>query len=373
MTATDIGDMAATQQIAARRRINVPKIMRAFRRLLAGRWVSMDSLAKEVRVLHPAEQRRSLPAIYLPGAIEKIAMVSPYRQRDREWQLIKGGSLKYRASVAYRFANVRIFNPYLYCGPSVQHIGYGEERLLTRHVGPKLEIDRANLVVTWNGAYFFGPYLMSEILLELLAENRSQNISMPTRPYQHEAGYRALLRMERPPVITHAVVRELTLFDEPRNNYSKAVRWRELRARLRTGTARPSQRFVYLKRGATGARRMLENDEQIEAHLRKAGFDVVEPAKLSAQEIVKRTLDAELVVSMEGSHLAHLVYTLSDKGTLLVFQPPDRFALPFKDFTDCLGMRFAFLVGDRTNDGFRIAPDDLDRMMELLVKSKSSL
>jgi len=359
----------STGQLRAdgRVRLNTPMIKRGLRRLLAGRWVSLPSVAKEARVLHPVERQRCAPAVYLPGALDKISAISPYRSRSRGWQLIQGGVLDQGASLAYRLENVEIFSPGVYCGPAMDHVAYGDERLLVRDVAAKSRLDQANLVVTWNGAHFFGPYLMSELLLELLGEDPARNISMSTKPYEHEPGYRALLGLKRPPLVTHAWVKELTIFSEPLQNGSKARRWRILRERLRAVVPGAANPYVYLKRGATGERRVIDNEEDIERLLCDAGFDVVEPARLTAEEIVRRTLDARLVVSMEGSHLAHLVYTLGDGGTLLVFQPPDRFALPYKEFTDCLGMRFAFLVGDKTAQGFRIAPDELARMLELLA------
>lgn len=90
----------------------------------------------------------------------------------------------------------------------------------------------------------------------------------------------------------------------------------------------------------------------------------MEPALLGARDVALRTLDARVVVSVEGSHLSHILYTLADDGVLVVLQPPDRFALPYKEFTDCLGMRFAFLVGHPADGGFSIPPADLPAILD---------
>lgn len=348
-------------------RLNLALIRRRLHRLRVGRWVDLRSLASEAMILHPEETGKLPAAIYLPGALEKITAISPFRSREREWQLIEGAVSTFVPSLAHRIDNVDIVSSCLYCGPAMEHTGYGEERLLVRNLGPRLEIDRANLVVTWNGCYFFGPYIADEFLLEMLAENPAENISMPTRSYEHEHGYRELLGLAHPPVVTHARVRKLTVYAEPLQNASKAERWRILRARLRNGSIQKSDRpGVYLKRGDTGERRLIDNEEEIEKLLRDLGFDVVEPARLTAEQIVQRTLDAKIVVSVEGSHLSHVIYTIAEGGAFLIFEPPDRFALPYKEFADCLGIRFSFLVGDKTEDGFSIPADDLRRMLDLL-------
>jgi hypothetical protein len=77
-------------------------------------------------------------------------------------------------------------------------------------------------------------------------------------------------------------------------------------------------------------------------------------------------LDAPVIVSIEGSHLSHVAYTLRDEGTLVVLQPADRFALNYKELTDCLGAGFGFLVCDASAGGFTAPLDQLRRMLDQL-------
>lgn len=73
---------------------------------------------------------------------------------------------------------------------------------------------------------------------------------------------------------------------------------------------------------------------------------------------------AKLVVGVEGSHLIHAMVTIAEGGTLLVLQPPNRFNNPLKDYTDCLGMNYAFLTGHAVEDGFEVDLDQLARLLE---------
>ena len=115
---------------------------------------------------------------------------------------------------------------------------------------------------------------------------------------------------------------------------------------------------------------MLVNEAAITRFLTDRGFEVIDPATASAEQIAVQTLEAKIVVGVEGSHLSHAIYTAADGCTFLVLQPPDRFALAYKEFTDRLDMTFAFLVGDRAPHGFTVPVDDLARMLDFLADGK---
>jgi hypothetical protein len=78
-------------------------------------------------------------------------------------------------------------------------------------------------------------------------------------------------------------------------------------------------------------------------------------------------MDARIVVSVEGSHLSHVVLSMADNGVLLVLQPPDRFATVYKEYTDCVHMRFGFVVCDKSHTGFVVNMDDLRRTLDLAM------
>ncbi len=56
---------------------------------------------------------------------------------------------------------------------------------------------------------------------------------------------------------------------------------------------------------------------------------------------------------------------LKDKGTVITLQPPYRFNNFTKDWADCLGMNYGFVVGDPAEDGFRIDVNDVLRTIDL--------
>ena len=59
-----------------------------------------------------------------------------------------------------------------------------------------------------------------------------------------------------------------------------------------------------------------------------------------------------------------VIYRMADDRAFLILEPPDRFATPYKDFADRMGMRYANLVRDPASDGFSVDLDDLDRLLD---------
>ena len=73
------------------------------------------------------------------------------------------------------------------------------------------------------------------------------------------------------------------------------------------------------------------------------------------------------MVGVEGSQFSHAIYTVADNGAFLVLQPPDRFSMAYKEYTDRVGLTYAFVVGTPDEDGFRVETDRLQRMLDRLL------
>jgi capsular polysaccharide biosynthesis protein len=218
---------------------------------------------------------------------------------------------------------------------------------------------------------WFGAYLLDDFPMEMLAPNETR-ISLEVLAYRDELAYRQLLELvPQPPRIRRGHISQMVYYEDPGINAHKADRYRTLRARIRerkrVSTSSAHGPLIYLKRGRTGDPRMLRNEDEVENLLMRIGFEIVDPSILSVDEIVRRTMDARCVVSVEGSHKSHCIYTLADSGALVVLQPPDRFALPYKDFTDALGMRCGFVVGVQCEGGFRVVLEELERVLNVVL------
>ncbi|MBY6218118.1 glycosyltransferase 61 family protein [Qipengyuania aquimaris] len=349
--------------------LNVQRLVWCMHRLLARRRPALEEVASDSWEICPEEKASCQRAIFLEGSLDKITAYSPWTTAEAERSRVLGGQITHASTRAHLLRNATIGGAWIYCGAYKAKHGHGSERPFRLPKSKRPRLGCVHLVSNWPGSNFFGNFLMDDLPLALVPDANSDPIVLKTKAYEHEGGYRKIFGLKRPPVLHDGQVNELIVYSDFAQNTSKALRYTELRTRLREAlgsTSSTCSRNIYLKRGTTGERRLVANEEALEAHLVSLGFEIVEPTTLSAAEVSRLTLDARLVISVEGSHLSHVIYSMADSAAFLILEPPDRFATPYKDFADRMGMRFAFLVGDPASDGFSVDLDDLDRLLDRL-------
>jgi hypothetical protein len=352
--------------------LNRPMLVRGFLRLWAGRYISAIEASSRDTVVCDGEVTVVPPAIYDSKSMEKVSGLSPWRRWEFERRLMDGGPMEHHATVAHEINNVDVVEAYMYSGASKSQPGYGAERLLLRDHEPLQRLDRAVLTSSKTGSHYFGHVLLDDLPLSLLAQGvDAPPVSVVSRGYLHEAGYRALCSTPAGRLVRRARIKRLTVFTDFGQNRNKEVRYRALRANLRRHLAGVSPALgpgVYIRRGRTGELRLLANEPQVEQFLAGRGFRIVDTETMSSEAIAAATLDARIVVSVEGSQFSHCIYSAADEAVFLVLQPPDRFSMVYKEFTDRMGMGFAFLVGESDGEGFCVSLYELERMLGRLSK-----
>lgn len=344
---------------------NVPRLRRSVLRALAGRPVELEDACERRWTVCPAGRGMVQPALYPDGAIEKITQLSPFRTWEVEEPLIRGGEVQLKPTTGYLLRQADVVAGYVYCGGYQWQGGHGDSTWWLPALPAEPPLDQATMVSTNSGTIFFGCLLLDDFPLELLGADLATNVSLPSKPSVHEAGYRALMGLPPKRVVKRTRIRELTFFVDPAYNASKSERYRQLRQALRRHappSACPGR--VYIRRGMSGQRRVMANEAELEAVLVQRGFVVVDPMQLSADEVTRLSLDARLVVSIEGSQISHAIYAMADDATLVVLQPPDRFCTQYKEFTDAMGMRFGFVVCEPGAEGFSVNIPELLHLLD---------
>ncbi len=349
--------------------INIPMLRRYLLRLIQGRTEFLDT-AITTAVVGEEHLTELSPAIFTEGALDSIDAFSPWRIRETELLLACGGKWICKPTIAHTIQNVSIVNGFMYKANASMDVGCAKEQVITPSQPSKDVIDTANCVSTWSGNNFFGSLLLDDYPLELMADNPDQNLRVAGKNYSHDSGYRSLLGLEGTRITSNAHIRELVVYDDPTISRNKAARYRRLRERLRSSLSispNKCRKIVYLKRGSDGDQRDILNINEFEKSLLAANCEIINTETLSAIEIARQTLGADIVIGVEGSHLSHGIFTMSDNGTLLVIQPPDRFAMVYKEYTDCMNMTFAFLVGDAVGPGqFNVDTVNLSHLLETI-------
>jgi hypothetical protein len=71
--------------------------------------------------------------------------------------------------------------------------------------------------------------------------------------------------------------------------------------------------------------------------------------------------------------ISHGIVSCADDCTFLLLQPPTRFNNVYKDFTDAMDMRYAFVVGQPVaKDTFDVDLEELSRMLDRLQAMTSA-
>jgi hypothetical protein len=324
---------------------------------------AIEDACVESWIVAPALKQRVQPSIYLPGDLDRVTESIEFSNLPCEMEYLKAEVRDHAATVAYRLRNVAVVEGALYSGR-------WNERLMARKKaeadnGPEERIKSGVIACSWCGNHYFGHWVTDDLTLHLAAEEIGHPFILKRKAYLHEPGYRRLLNIWCDQVACTRFDELIVLRDFGQNAY-KRKRYEILRNRLKEQFPSPRAKRVFLRRGSLGESREIVNNSEFESYLSAQGFAIVDPEKLTPLEIVEQTMGAEVVIGIEGSQIPHALLTMADKGVLCCLQLPFRFVNTFRGYTDCLGMRYAMLVGHVAPGGLRIDLDDLGRLLEMI-------
>ena len=243
-----------------------------------------------------------------------------------------------------------------------------EASLFTSSSEKPVRIKTAALASSFLGTKYFGHWLTDDCTRYKLAENFGTPLCVRMPGYTHRQQYQTFFSQGWTPT-DRAYIDHLVVFQDYSQNSSKRDRYKILRDQIKTRIpGRAANACVYLRRGQTGALRTIENEQEILDALTESGFIVLDIASDGLDHIIATLGGAKLVVSIEGSHVAHCTMTLPENSGMLILEPPDRFSGVHRAQAGCLGVRFGFVVGTLSDNGYHFPPDDILRTIDLLLR-----
>lgn len=342
--------------------INLSLLKQRGLRLFTGRKTYKD-LSDKQWTLSPTENSTSPSAIYLPTELDKVTGVAEQTTYENELKRIQGGLVQHGATTAYRLRDVEICHGYIYKGAMKLPLTTKKESWLNQQ---KMEhIAEAALACTLYGNRYFGHWMTDDLILNLAA----RELAMPVRTSQaltpNQIKYSNLFEINSTPV-SYTKFKELIIIEDYAQNQFKKQRYQYLRSKIKPLGSSSVSPGVMLLRGKSksGVQRCLVNEDKIAEFLSSQGFIIIDPEKIPAEEIVHQTVGTKTIVGVEGSQLANGLFTVADDGVILTLQPPYRFNNVYKGRADCLGMKYAFVVGKQIEDGFEISIEDIVKTLE---------
>lgn len=253
------------------------------------------------------------------------------------------------------------------------HVFHHGERNLLRDYGllrlSFRSIQRFDSVVVPNsflGLHFFGHWLRDDCSGFELARSMGRIVSV-RRPFNRDAAAYSEFLSQSWDEQDGFFARSSTFISDIGFSPKKGERLRVLRARLRKRIGqRIKPEIAFIRRGNDDPNRNPRNEDQLLVRLASLGVRIVDGSS-PISEVLGQVLDADIIVGLEGSQLAHAVLVLKEGGALIVLQSPFRFYNPHYEWVRLLEMNYGTVVGTVAEDGFTVNFDDVARMIDRMA------
>ncbi len=345
--------------------IRLRPTLRHIRRVFTGPG-TLKSTAVTRDILCPGEKVELSPVVSLPGQLEKVTGAPSESTAAAEVQAMTAKEGVHAPTIAYHIRDAVLFGGSIYA-QSMRHFIFdsSEKAVRTRRVWMK----EASLSSTYIGLKYFGHWLRDDCTLRLLCEQFGNALCVRIPAHPDIAKYSNLFRQDWSTSIDGALIDHLVIMQDFGQNSSKKRRYEILRSRVWSRFGNNEVRsLVYLKRGASGALRLVHNEEEIVEALTKEGFEIVDVCSDSLERILTIISQAKLVVTMEGSHCAHCLAALPARSGLMLLQPPSRFCATQRAWTSALSIQLGFVVGEAVNESsFSFSVPEIHKTIDLMM------
>ena len=229
------------------------------------------------------------------------------------------------------------------------------------------EITDAAIYNTYEGFTYFFDWLVDDCSMYPLAASEGVPVTFHINAHADAPEYECVFEMN--PIKTPTAYLKTAIFldDHWGNSESKHKRFVSHRTKLLNKFPGAKHPGVFILRGQTGVSRQLINEIELAETLRDShGFRIVDVAKQSASEILSACVGAQVLIGIEGSHMAHGLMVLEPETSVVIIQPPYRFTAVLKLTADMAGIHYGFVVGIPKGDGFYVAVEEVQRTIDLL-------
>jgi capsular polysaccharide biosynthesis protein len=121
---------------------------------------------------------------------------------------------------------------------------------------------------------------------------------------------------------------------------------RYVRDKLTTPSTMPATRKIYVER-ASSTRQLLNEPELIEA-LRKSGFEIINPARVTLDEQIALFSQSRLIIAPTGAAMTNLIFTQAGTHALIILAENKQSNLNiFNHVGEAVGATVSFCLGER--------------------------
>lgn len=328
----------------------------------------LEDLASQVEELAPEYTGQFDALIALPDEGGRVTATIARHNLDMHLRYFAPQKVVHHAVRRYELNDVLVaFNGVFARGATFNRFGALDRRALLRD--PITPLAQASYCLEDRSYFFFGHWMRSFAQC-LLADSASPLLHFAPKNWDHAPHYETLFDLKSQPAGLYHV-EKMTLFQDYAQTDHKAKRYDILRARLQ-GAVPPApgaKPYVYLKRGQTGAARLVANEDALERQLEQMGFDIIDLATTPLDQIHARAVGADIAMTIEGSHADHLHWLIRPGGTLWVLNPADHFNTSQFAVAQTMGNKTACSVITPSPDGYQVDLTRLNRTFDLVLRA----
>lgn len=325
-------------------------------------WASeLQRQAIDIEEIWPAETAGLPPVTMLEGDWDRITAVQEETSWEAERLRIAGGMHEHQATMRYTLRNV-LATPWGFYTVSQAFYRSGKVDLGQLLGKPVAHHEKGYFGTPVIGMKYFGHWLRDGLPCSLL-RRPEEALYFPADPSWHHAQqYCALLEIDRlsAPLVFFDEMSVCTDFGQ---NQHRHARMRQIQETLHAKLPKGAAQGVFIKRGKTGAARVLLNEDEVATALAARGFNICS-ASDDLQTILAACAHVETVVTVEGSHWAHAFFAARRGAAHVTLNPSDRFNNLFAAYVPALGQRLATLVIVRQGAGYVVDIARLDHLIE---------
>ncbi len=336
-----------------------PFLNKALKTCGAAKTLADVTVAREE--IHPAETAVSPAVTMLPDDWDNITAIQHETSEAAERKRVAGGLREHKATERLRFHNV-LATPrgcYTFGKSFNQHGRIALRELLS---GPIERYEKGFYALPVIGMKYFGHWLTDALPTALLAQE-DEALYLPDTPdWPHSRAYLDLLGWEPVPGPL-AFFEEMSLSVDIGQNADRRARLCRIRDRIAATIPASAAPGVFIRRGHSGVRRKLLNEDEIANYFAAQGFNICTPTD-SLETILGACCGVRTVVSVEGSHISHAILSAQPGALVVTLNPADRFNNVWADYMTGADLRMATLVISQGPDGYYA---DLDRLRQLIA------
>jgi hypothetical protein len=304
--------------------------------------------------------------VMLPGQLDRVTGTDEHSTVDFHRTAATEHESEHAPVLRWTFKHALVGRNGFVSSTANEHYGSGLRRAaLSAPLRRVDELRHCQDYVTWR---YFGHWLMDAIPKALIDPGVGE-LWMPHHPdWGHAADFVKALGLQ--PVEDELIfANRLYVYQDFAQGQHKSARYAWMRAKLHAAfDSRPGNDRVYLRRGATGAARLVVNEDALVDRLSTLGWKICDVGTLPVADLHKALHGANVVVSMEGSHINHAHLALEPGSALVMLTPADRFTTNQIGRCRANGITPGIVVANGTaRTGYHVDPDEVLRTVDLAL------